>query len=441
MKGNHPKQKNARSIAIDQLIKIDSMSRRFDSDDSIPVKAERDHRLVKEYVQGVLRWKRKLDFIIGNFYKGAFGQMEPELKWILRLGLYDLLFMRTPDHAAIHETVELAKWRIRSGAGSLTNGILRSIHRSREALPEPASSNKVTSLGIKHSHPDWMVERWLNRFDEQAIDLLEWNNKRPVYSVRINTQKIDPDAFKKRLNEDGIQWESSSYLNDFIRVVRLQPMIRGNYLNEGLCTVQDESAGLVVHLLDPAPGDHIVDACAAPGGKTLYCASRMQGQGSLLALDVQENRLDRLRKVQQIYEAEWVSLASFDIRNASIKEKVDRVLLDVPCTGLGVLSKRADLRWNRNPEDLDTITALQKELLEAVASWIKVGGYLVYSTCTIEPEENEEQIKSFLQLHPEFEVEKATLPEEVVDGNGYLATLPHIHDMDGAFAAKLRKVA
>ena len=439
MKRKHPTQKNARSIAVDQLLQVDSIRHQFDSDDSIPIKAERDHRLVKEYVQGVLRWKRKLDFLLEHFYKGPFDQMEPRLKWILRLGVYDLLFMRTPDHAAIHETVELAKSRVRVGAGKLTNGILRSIHRSISDLPEPPNDNHVHRLGIDHSHPDWLVERWVDRFGEQAVDLLEWNNKRPVYSVRINTLKIEPDAFKEKLDSEDIQWVNSHYLEDFIRVPRLQPLIRGNYLADGLCAVQDESAGMVVRLFDPQPGEHVVDACAAPGGKTLYCASRMHGEGSILALDVQENRLDRLRKVLKVYNAEWITLASFDVRSAEIKEQVDRVLLDVPCTGLGVLSKRADLRWNRDLADLHTIVELQKELLNAVASWVKVGGYLIYSTCTIEPEENENQVNAFLQSHPEFEVERAMLPTEVVSQEGFLVTLPHIHHMDGAFAAKLRR--
>ena len=433
------KRKSARSIAIEQLIRLDLISHQFDADESLPIKAERDHRLVKEYVQGVLRWKRKLDFLIEHFYRGQFDQMQPELKWILRLGVYDLLFMRTPDHAAIHEAVELAKTRVRTGAGNLANGILRSIHRNLEALPEPTTNNTVQKLGITHSHPDWMVERWLGRYGDQALALLEWNNKRPVFSVRINTDKIAADAFKKKLDEADIEWESSRYLEDFIKVPRLQPLIRGHYLENGLCAVQDESAGLVVRLLDPHPGEHIVDACAAPGGKTLYSAHLMQGKGSLLALDVQENRLERLRNVQKAYDAEWISLASFDIRGAEIKEKADRVLLDVPCTGLGVLSKRADLRWNRSEDDLHAIAKLQRELLEAVALWVKPGGYLLYSTCTIEPEENQEQIKAFLASHPEFEIEKATLPDDVVTPDGFFTTVPHVHDMDGAFAAKLKR--
>ena len=430
---------SARGIAIEQLMRLDARTHNFETDTVLPIRAERDHRLIREYVQGIMRQKRWLDFIIEYHYRGSFETMELHLQWILRLGVYDLLLMRTPAHAAINEAVELAKTRIRDGAGKLANGILRTIDRKRNELPQPDNLPLVKRLGIQYSHPDWLVKRWLNRFGEEVEQLLAWNNERPVYALRINTSKISPGEFKKKLTEEKVDWEDGAFLDDFVRVHQLQPVVRGGFLQNGLCAVQDESAGLVVRLLDPKPGEFVVDACAAPGGKTLYCAALMEGEGELLALDVQSDRLDKLRNVQNAYEADWVSLAAFDIRTAKIKDPVDKLLLDVPCTGLGVLAKRADLRWKRTEEDLDSIKAIQAGLLESASEWVKPGGVMVYSTCTIAPEENEEQIDSFLQSRTDFELEPADLPGSVVSAEGFLYTLPHKHKVDGAFAARLRR--
>ena len=385
-----------------------------------------------------MRQRRWLDFLIGQFYNGDLRKIETKLLWILRLGTYELLQLRTPSHAAINEAVELAKKEVRSGAGRLVNGILRSIDRNRDALPTPTEKPDVERLGITYSHPDWLVQRWIERYGEGVEELLAWNNKRPVYSVRINVSKVTLEHFKNTLTKEGIEWEAGKYLDDFIRVRQLQPILRGGYVKQGLCAVQDESAGLVVRLLDPQPGEFVVDACAAPGGKTLYCSTLMDGTGELLALDVQEERLDKLRLVQADHNADWISLAALDVRTAQIKTQVDRLLLDVPCTGLGVLAKRADLRWKRTPEDLQTISKIQSDLLASAAKWIKPGGYLVYSTCTIAPEENEQQIYAFLEQNPDWQIDPAPFKKDLVTPEGFLSTTPHIHHLDGAFAAKLQ---
>ena len=429
-------QGSPRGVAIEQLLRLERNPNSFNSDDTIPIPALRDRRLVKELVQGVMRQKRRLDFIIGHYYSGKYAKIETRLQWVLRVGTYDLLMLRTPAHAAINEAVEIAKNEVRSGAGKLVNGILRTIDRNRESLPQPDENHR---LGIEYSHPDWLVDRWRKRFGNELEKLLTWNNTRPTYSVRINTSKVTIDHFKNTLTKDGIEWEEGAYLDDFVRMTQLQPLLKGGYLNKGLCAIQDESAGLVVRLLDPQPGEFVVDACAAPGGKTLYCATLMDGSGELLALDVQEDRLDKLRRVQAAHHAEWVSLASLDVRTAELKTGVDRLLLDVPCTGLGVLSKRADLRWKRTPKDITTIAKIQADLLDAASTWVKPGGYLVYSTCTITPEENEDQVLAFLDRHPDWEVEPAPFQNELLSPEGFLVTLPHRQQVDGAFAAKLKK--
>jgi 16S rRNA (cytosine967-C5)-methyltransferase len=358
------------------------------------------------------------------------------------LGAYELLYLRTPSHAAIHEAVELAKKKVRPGAGGLTNGILRTVDRNRERLPRVSGRDQAQRLGIRHSHPDWMVQRWLDRFGEADTEaLLTWNNERPLYTVRVNTLKIAPNAFKTQLTEAGIEWTEAAFLEDFIRLPKLQPLVRGRYLSEGWCAVQDESSGLIVRLLDPRPGETVIDACAAPGGKTLYCAARMKGEGVLHAIDAQPHRLEALDRVLGAYEASWVTPTVSDLRNVSLGAVGDRVLLDAPCSGLGVLAKRADLRWNRTPEEVEQIARIQRALLDAAAHLVKPGGVLVYSTCTLESEENENQIAAFLARHPEFSRQAAAgfLPREVVHSEGYLATFPPKHGLDGVFGARMIK--
>jgi 16S rRNA (cytosine967-C5)-methyltransferase len=406
----------------------------------------RERRQVREYVAGVTRWRRWLDFVLGRLYHGDYGDVELRLRQILRLGAYELLFTHTPSHAAIYENVELAKQMIRPGAGRLVNGMLRTLDRDREHIPDPDSGDRANDLAIRYSHPTWVVRRWLDRYgEEDTAELLEWNNRRPMYSVRANPQKTTIDAFTERLDELDAVWVDSPYLDDFVRMKRLQPLIKEGLLDEGLCAVQDESAGLVVRLLDPQPGETIIDGCAGPGGKATYAAERMQGEGRLIAIDVNDKRVGLVEEsaaaqgVDDLIET-WTGELQTAPDDPDLP-RADRVLVDAPCSGLGVLAKRADLRWQRDPEDLDELTALQRELLDAAAKLVKPGGLLVYSTCTIEPEENEAQVTAFLERHDDFQLESAedVLPAEFVTEEGYFASTPQQHGIDGAFGARLRR--
>ncbi len=406
----------------------------------------RERRQVKEYVAGVTRWRRWLDSLLGSFYHGDFESMERPLQIILRIGLYDLLFLRTPTHAAVHENVELAKQAVRPGAAGLVNGILRSIDRRREALPQPNTGDAAEDLAIRQSHPTWMVRRWVERYGADAArELLAWNNQRPVYGLRINTLATSVEAFQQQLDEHDIPWAASPYLDDFVRVQRLQSIIKAGWLDDGRVAVQDESAGLIGRALDPEPGETIVDACAAPGGKTLYAAIRMQGEGTIHAVDANASRLELVvdaaaaRGIDSMIQPHAADLREWAASPDA--PQADRVLLDAPCSGLGVLAKRADLRWHRSPDDLDELTTLQDELLDAAAQCVRPGGLLVYSTCTIEPEENLQRVMAFLNRHANFALESArgAVPNDVLTRDGTLATIPHVHRIDGAFAARLRR--
>ncbi len=402
-------------------------------------------RRTTEYVAGVTRWRRWLDFLLAQVYRGSYDSIEPKLRQILRLGLYELLFTDTPPYAVLHEAVELARKLVRPRAGAVVNAVLRTLLRQRDFLPQPQTGDLAEDLAIRYAHPTWVVRRWLARYGADSTEaLLRYHNERPWFGVRVRTDRIARHVVLHRLADRSVEAEPSPVLDDFIRVRRLGPILQDRLIEKGLLTVQDESAGLVVRLLDPHPEETIVDACAAPGGKTTYIATRMRDHGRVVAFDVHSRRAELIRKAALQQGLTSIEVEAIDLRQAPERYpdlKADRVLLDVPCSGLGVLAKRADLRWHRRPEDLDELVRLQDELLEAAARLVRPGGVLVYSTCTIEPEENEVRVRSFLARHPEFTVESAErwVPAEMVTEEGFFATWPPRDQMDGAFAARLRR--
>lgn len=404
-------------------------------------------RRATEYVAGITRWRRWLDFLLAQAYRGRYDKIEPRLRYILQLGLYELLFTDTPPYAALHEAVELARRLVRPQAGAVVNAVLRTLLRQRDFLPQPQTGDAAEDLAIRYSHPTWMVQRWLARYGPAETEaLLRNNNERPWFGVRVRTDRIARHVVLHRLADRGVEAQPSSVLDDFIRVRRLGPILEDRLIEKGLLAVQDESAGLVVRLLDPHPEETIVDACAAPGGKTTYIATRMRDHGRVLAFDVHARRVELIRKAALQQGLTSIVAEAVDLRGVPTRYpdlQADRVLLDVPCTGLGVLAKRADLRWHRQPEDLSELVQLQDELLEAAARLVRPGGVLVYSTCTIEPEENEERIRAFLARHSNFTVERADawVPAAMVTAEGFFATWPPRDQMDGAFAARLRRTS
>jgi len=436
----------SRYLALEHLERVDhdeAFVERLVADDA----DERTRRQARDLVAGVTRQRRWLDFVLARAYNEDYDSMEARLREILRLGLYEMLFQSTPTRALVHQYVELAKQTLRPGAGNLVNAILRTIDRDREYIPEPDTGDEAEDLAVRHSHPTWMVRRWLDRFgSEEATELLEWNNRRPMHSVRVNPLRTRLEEVEAWLDDHDVVYTRSPFLDHHLRLRRLQPLVQSDLLDDGHVAVQDESAGLIVQLVDPQPGETILDGCAAPGGKTMAMAARMEGEGALRAIDTKEERLGLVDEAAEAQGADdLVETETGDLRavaEQSDAPRADRVLLDVPCSGVGVLSKRADLRWQRTPEDIEELAALQDELLDAATDLVKPGGLLVYSTCTIEPDENEHRIEAFLDRHDDFVLESAAeyVPEDVVSDEGYLTTLPHRHRIDGAFGARLRHV-
>ncbi|KAL3643280.1 hypothetical protein CASFOL_014095 [Castilleja foliolosa] len=413
---------------------------------------DRDLRLVTEIVGGTTRWRRYLDHLILSLChdENTFERMEPLLLQILRIGFYEIIKLDMPPYAVVDENVKLAKTALRIGAGHMVNALMRKLVLLKEnnSLPAPKvdgdDRQQARALATIHSHPVWMVRRWTKYLGlEEATKLMVWNNSDPCFSLRANTSKGFTRAdLVTELEMLKVPYELSRHLDDFVRIqTGMQVVIQAGLLKRGLCSVQDESAGMVVTVVDPIPGDSIIDCCAAPGGKTLFMASRMNGQGCVSAIDINEGRLRILKETAKLQEVDHIiKTIHADLRALDNDAmKADKVLLDAPCSGLGVLSKRADLRWNRKVEDMEQLKNLQDELLDAASALVKPGGALIYSTCSIDPEENEERITAFLMRNPEFGVDRADkyVSSDFVTVDGFYSSNPVKHSLDGAFAARL----
>lgn len=432
-----------RLASVDILIEFD-LNKVLDysiADDLEP----RERAQVREYVQNILRRRSYLDFLIDHYSSVGIIEMKAELKNILRLGIYDMLFMdSTPDYAAINEAVEIAKFMLGSKTGDLVNAIMRNLQRDLENLPKPAFEDRTKLVSTTFSHPEWMVSRWSKRFGErEAFQLMQANNTRPNYYVRVNTIRTKPENFEMRMEKMGVEFETSDWLPNFYKVDSVQPFIEKGLLKRGVCQVQDIAAGLAPFVLDPQPGEKIYDLCAAPGTKSIMISDLTAGEGDILAVDISAERLEKLAESALSFGAENIKIRRGDVLELSLP-LADAVLLDAPCTGTGVLSKRADLRWRRDEEGLKKAVELQEQLLEEAANMVKLGGRLVYSTCSLEPEENMEQIHKLLEkMDDNFVLEPLEdfVPEEVLteDGKAY-QTFPHIHGCDGHFGVLLKRV-
>ncbi len=402
-----------------------------------------DRQQANEYVQGILRRRSYLDFLISRYSAVAVDEMNLQFKNILRIGLYDLLFMDgTPDYAAVNEAVELAKTMGGSRSGDLMNAILRRVQRDMPNMPRPDFEDRNKLIATTFSHPEWLVKRWVARFGErEAFKLMQHNNQNPSYYLRMNGLKTNDQNFRLRLSKADIDFEESNWLPGYYKVSTLQKIRSKGWFQKGFAQVQDIAAGFAPIILNPQPGEDVYDLCAAPGTKTIMLCDLMNNQGSILAVDISAERISMIAENVTNYGAEIVKVQRADITSERFK-LVDAVLLDAPCTGTGVLSKRADLRWRRSEKDLEEFSSQQDELLDAAANMVKRGGRLVYSTCSIEPEENMERIRKFLETYDNFELENLEdyLPEEVLadDGKSY-QTLPHVHKCDGHFGVLLRR--
>jgi 16S rRNA (cytosine967-C5)-methyltransferase len=437
-----------RGLAIKILNRIDRtdayLERMLDNEMKSTELSGPDKALLYEIVHGVVRWQGRLDWILNGFYKGTFSKAIPNLKNALRVALYQILFLdRVPDYAAVNEVVEFVKKLQGQKPADLVNAVLRNIIRSKNAIryPEP-DQDLVGYLAAYYSHPSWMVKRYVARFGREDTEkLLIFNNEKPYLTLRINALKTKPDEFKTLLESVNLKYRQGSFLPEFFKLLNLTNITAWEYYGKGYFNIQDESAGLACRLLDVQEGLRVLDMCAAPGGKTAYIAALMHSRGEVVALDRFESRLKLLQRNMDRLDVDCVRTTVADaLEYKSLP--FDRVLVDVPCSGSGTLSKKPDIKWKKDIFDIRNLNVLQLKLIVKAADLVKPGGIVVYSTCSIEPEENFEIVKKFLEENPNFRLEsaKGKFPDEIIDENGCIQTLPHIHKMDGAFAAKLVRV-
>lgn len=404
---------------------------------------ELDKGLMNEIVTGVVRWQMKLDWVLTGFFHGNFTKAETNIRNALRVALYQILFLdKVPHSAAVNESVEFIKRLRGQKVADLVNGVLRNILRNLDNIRYPdVNEDRIQHLAVVESHPTWIVKRWVDRFGyDETKRLLAANNERPDLTLRVNRLKIDFNYFLSQLEQHQIQFSRSEYLDFFVRVKHMAGIGGSEMFRQGFFVVQDESAGLAVQLLDPKPGDRVIDLCSAPGGKATFIGELMKNVGEIVAIDRYETRLNLVKSACQrlgIANAHFVAADAVTLQTA----QAEKVLVDAPCSGLGVLSKKPDAKWKREPEDLTRLVQSQRAILENAAKHVKPDGVLVYSTCTTEPEENLGLIRSFLADHPEFGIENASqfVNSRLVTSDGYIETFPHRHAMDGSFAIRLKR--
>ncbi len=440
--GNRAREQSPRKTACDILARIErgkSFADRILAGPLVAGLDTRDRNFVRELVLGVTRHRLRLDRILENCYNKSFASMEDVLKNILRTGVYQIMFMDgVPDFAAVNESVELATVVRDKRAGGMVNALLRRFLREGEP-PFPADT--ADRLEVEYSHPRWLLDRWIGLFGPVETEkiLRAGMEKHPVF-IRAREGRIDAPGLAVVLAGEGFRTRPAEGPDGYLAVEGGTGLFDTAAFRDGLFTSQDPSAGMAVLLLDPRPGERVLDLCSAPGGKASQCAERMEDRGTVTAVDLNANRLNLVRETAERMGLSSIATMRGDARTFSGPggRLFDRVLLDAPCTGTGVFSKRPDMKWRLAEEDSERLAGLQREMLGNAAGLVAPGGMLVYSTCTLEPAENEDVVKWFLDTHPEYTL-AASERFAAFGTTAGCRILPHHLCGAGAFAAPLQR--
>ncbi|MEG9461579.1 MULTISPECIES: 16S rRNA (cytosine(967)-C(5))-methyltransferase RsmB [Bacillus amyloliquefaciens group] len=408
--------------------------------------SDQDRGLLTELVYGTLQNKIALDYMLKPFIRKP-NKVKPWVIQLLRLSAYQMEYLeKIPDRAAIHEAVEIAKKRGHKGIASFVNGILRSLQR--EGAPSFAEiEDPVLRLSTETSHPEWLVKEWVEAYGFEAAEkICRIHLIPPKQTLRVNHIKSDRETVLNEMEKAGLEAEAGDLSPDAIK------LLKGNIANtaffqNGRVSIQDESSMLVARALDPKPGETVLDACAAPGGKSAHIAELMENEGSLTSLDLHRHKVKLIKEGAERLGLTIIDAQTMDARKAGEAfgaERFDRILVDAPCSGFGVIRRKPDMKYTKTPEDSRRLSEIQLGILREIAPLVKKGGTLVYSTCTMDRTENEEVMHAFIQEHPEFEPDlslEKRLPEKarpfVQDGS--LQILPHYFGTDGFFISSMRK--
>ena len=416
----------------------------------------RDRALVTEMATGTLRWLAALDHVIEQVAARPTSRLDDEVLCVLRLGAYQLLFLeRVPAPAAVHESVGLVREVGKTRAAGLVNAVMRGIAAVREAPPlppEPEPSDgpeaRLAYLSVTCSHPRWLVERWLHRRGfRRTAAWVRFNNVPPALTLRANRLRTTREAVAERLRAHGVATEPTRIARDGLTVLTGNPL-RTPLATDGLFLVQDEASQLVAEVAAVRPGERVLDACAAPGGKTTAFAAAVGDTGLVVACDLRPARVRLLRRTLDRTGATGVETVRLDMREPlPFRPVFDCVVVDAPCSGLGTIRRDPEIRWRRQPADLPHLARAQRAITSRAATAVRPGGRLIYATCSSEPEENEAVVDGFLANHPDFQPIRpdqlgSPVPEalrDALDDRGWLSTAPDLHGLEAYFVAILRR--
>lgn len=408
--------------------------------------SDQDRRFITELVYGVVKAGDTLLWILKKFITRPLIKVEPAILNILRLGIYQIVFMdKIPESAACNESVNLAKKYSNQGSAKFVNGVLRNLIRQPEKYAMP-TGNKASELAIREQHPLWLVKKFIHTFgSEAAIKLCKFNNTNAPLVLRTNTLKTTRQELITELIHSNCQVIPSKLTPEGIICQVHSALNQLKALQNGFAQVQDESSMLVAHVVNPQPGEFIIDTCSAPGGKTTHMATLMNNQGTIIASDIYEHKLKLIQDNAQRLGITIIKPILIDARDigSNYKQQADKVLVDAPCSGMGVLRRKPDSRWNKTAEIFEKLPPLQLAILESASHAVKKGGVLVYSTCTIMPQENQEIIDAFLAKHPEFVLDdvRKYLPFKSHSKTKTLQLIPYQDNTDGFFIARMCKRA
>lgn len=404
---------------------------------------KKDDSFIRELVYGVIENKIYLDYVISKFSKIKLKKISPAVKDILRLGIYQIIFLdKVPDSAACNESVKLTKKHSHKGTYGFVNGTLRNISRNKNKIELPdKEKNPVEYLSIKFSHPEWLVKRWLKDFGYNFTkDLCQCNNAKPEFIIRTNTLKTSREDLIKKLEIKDFIVSNTIYANDGILIKNPSRITDIEEYKKGLFTIQDESSMLVAQIMDPKEGSFVVDLCSAPGGKATHIAQIMNNKGKVISRDIHKHKLKLIidntnRLGINIIDTEHSDALKLD---NTLVDKVDYCLVDAPCSGFGIIRRKPEIKYNKTEDDINEINKIQYKILENASKYVKKGGVIIYSTCTIEKEENRNLVEKFLKNNTMFTLEKTGSILEK-DNEGIIELYPNIHGTDGFFIAKLKR--
>lgn len=419
-----------REIALKILYKIDKEDAYSNIELNEQIKqnrknlTEKDIGLISEIVYGVTTWKLTLDEIIKKYSKIKIKKISPWILNILRMGIYQIIFLdKIPKSAAVNESVNLAKRYGHASSSNFVNAILRKIEKNdyEEFFKIEDDIERITKTT---SMPKWIVEELMkNNTPKEVEEICKNSNIKPKITIRVNTLKTNKQELIKKLREKNIECkEPQEKLDDFLILEKVKNIENVNGFKQGYFTIQDISAGQTAKILNPQPGELVLDACSAPGGKTTYIAELMKNKGKIEAWDIHEHRT---KLVEQNAQRLGINIIETKVKDASLydeslKEKFDKILLDVPCLGIGVIKRKPDIKWQRKPEDIEKITEIQKKILNNCSKYLKKDGAMVYSTCSILKEENQDVVDEFLKENSGFYIEsnevRNILPNQEEDG-------------------------